>query len=73
MGQITRCDVCGKIYNQSHLSSHKRMAHGKREDSRSSKNESANIEAIVSMYKRLSDERKKELLDRLAATGQPKT
>lgn len=73
MGQIVKCDICGKIYNESHLSAHKRMAHGKREVSRPSKSEPASLETILSLYKQLPDEKKKELLKRLAASDQTKT
>jgi hypothetical protein len=30
MSEIVKCDICGGIYNQSHLSSHKRLSRGKR-------------------------------------------
>jgi len=67
MSQIVKCDICGKIYSQSYLGSHKRLSHGKRESSRSPKDESGSLEMILSMYERLSDEGKKEVLSRLAA------
>ncbi|PYT99327.1 MAG: hypothetical protein DMG38_12025 [Acidobacteria bacterium] len=74
MGQIVKCDVCGKIYNQSHLSAHKRMSHGQREKLRSNKNEPASVAAIVSMYEQLPEEGKKEVLNRLlAGEGRPKS
>lgn len=73
MSQIVKCDVCGKIYSQSYLGSHKRLSHGKRETpSRSSKDESGSLEIILAMYERLSDEGKKEVLSRLAAHEQMK-
>ena len=73
MSQIVKCDVCGKIYSQSHLGSHKRLSHGKRKSSsRSSKDESGSWEMILAMYERLSDEGKKEVLSRLAAREQTK-
>jgi hypothetical protein len=71
MGQITKCDICGKIYNESHLTTHKRLSHGKGKTRRSSK-KPANPEAILSMYEQLPDERKKEVLDRLASGAQTK-
>lgn len=70
MGPIVKCDICGKIYNQSHLTTHKRMSHGQREKPRSHRNEPASVEAILAMYEQLPEERKKELLDRLTAGGQ---
>jgi hypothetical protein len=68
MGQIVKCDICGKIYNQRHLSSHQRLAHGKRISSfHSSKNEEASVGTILSLYEKLPEELKKEVLNRLAA------
>ena len=73
MSQIVKCDVCGKIYSQSHLGSHKRLSHGKRELlSGSCKDDSVVLETILSLFERLPDERKRELLSRLAALEQTK-
>jgi hypothetical protein len=72
MGPIVKCDICGKIYNQSHLTTHKRMSHGVRETPRLHRSEPASVEAILSMYEQLPEERKKELLDRLMVGGQKK-
>jgi hypothetical protein len=68
MSQIVKCDICGKIYSQSYLGSHKRLSHGKRElSSGSCKDDSVVLETILSLFERLPDERKKEVLSRLAA------
>lgn len=68
MGQIVKCDVCGKIYNESHLTSHKRRSHGKREASPCSSSDGpASLEMIVSLFAQLPDDRKREVLNRLAA------
>lgn len=73
MGQIVRCDICGKIYNESNLTTHKRRSHGTPGGSaRSAESGAASIEAILSIYERLTDERKKEVLSRLAALAQTK-
>jgi hypothetical protein len=73
MSQIVKCDICGKIYSQSYLGSHKRLSHGKRHVvPRSSTDESAMMEAILSLFESLPQERKKEVLSRLAASGQTK-
>ena len=74
MSQIVKCDICGKIYSQSYLGSHKRLSHGKRDASSrsSSRDECAILEKIVSLYERLPDERKKEALSRLVAMKQTK-
>lgn len=68
MGQITRCDICGKIYNESYVGTHKRRSHSKH----SSANEPASLEAILSIYEKLPEDRKKEVRDRLAANEQTK-
>ncbi len=73
MPKTVKCDICGGLYNQSHLSSHRRLSHGNHEPSpRSSKNELASLETILSLYKQLPDEWKKEVLDRLSAGDQRK-
>ena len=70
MSSIVKCDICGGIYNQSHLSSHKRLSHGKRgKSTRASKAGAGNLEAIVSMFHQLPEEKKREVVDRLAASA----
>lgn len=69
MGQMIKCDICGKIYNESHLTTHKRRSH---ETPRSSDNNTASVEAIFSMYEQLPEERKKEVRSRLTAREQAK-
>ncbi|HEY6947019.1 MAG TPA: hypothetical protein VI431_17905 [Candidatus Acidoferrum sp.] len=72
MGQIIKCDICGKIYNESHLATHKRLSHGKRETPPSAQNGTASVEVILSIYKKLPEEWKKEVLTRLTADDQTK-
>lgn len=73
MGQIVRCDICGKIYNESNITTHKRRSHGTPSlPTRSEEGSMASIDSILSMYERLPDELKKELLSRLAAFEQAK-
>jgi hypothetical protein len=68
MSQIVKCDICGGIYNQSHLSSHKRLSHGKREASPSvSKSEPPSMEVVLSLYAQLPEEGKKQVRARLGA------
>jgi hypothetical protein len=69
MGQMVKCDICGKIYNESHLTTHKRRSH---ETPRPSENNAASVEAILSMYEQLPVERKREVLRRLAIEAQTK-
>jgi hypothetical protein len=74
MAQMVRCDICGGLYNQSHLSSHKRLSHGRRKRSPSSpKNDREALEMIVSLYRQLSGESRKEVLNLLAAGDQKKS
>jgi hypothetical protein len=74
MSQIVKCDICGGIYNQSHLSSHKRLSHGKREASPSlSNNVPPSIEVVLSLYARLPEESKKQVRARLGATEHSRT
>lgn len=65
MSRIVSCEICGKAFNQSHVTSHKRLAHGGL-SRQSAKSESATLETIVSMYEQLPDKSKKKLRDRLA-------
>jgi hypothetical protein len=69
VGQITRCDICGKIYNESYLGTHKRRSHSKH----SSATEPASLEAILSIYEKLPEDRKKEVRDRLSVGEQKKS
>ncbi|HKW64347.1 MAG TPA: hypothetical protein VJN89_17480 [Candidatus Acidoferrum sp.] len=73
MGQIVRCDICGKIYNESHLTTHKRRSHGTPATvPHTTEGCAASIEVILSMFERLPEERKKEVLSRLASLEQTK-
>ena len=73
MGKIVRCDVCGKIYNESNLTTHKRRSHGMPGASpRSAESGTTSIEVILSMFERLPEDRKREVLSRLMAIEQKK-
>jgi hypothetical protein len=70
MAGIVKCEICGGMYNQRHLRSHKRLSHGKGGISvRSPKSELETLETIVSMYAQLSDKSKKEVRIRLSLGG----
>lgn len=75
MSQIVKCDICGGIYNQSHLSSHKRLSHGQRKTPSFSlaKGQTETLELIVSMYAQLTDESKKAVRQRLSTTDETVT
>lgn len=68
MAQIVKCDVCGKTYNQSRLSSHKRLSHGIGKTSNSSSaDEPQKLETVLALYGQLSEESKKQLRNQLTA------
>ena len=67
VSQIVKCDVCGGVYNQSHLSSHKRLSHGKgKTSSPCGAGEPPKFEAVLASYAQLSEEDKKEVRKQLA-------
>ena len=73
MPRMVQCDVCGGLYNQSHLSSHKRLSHGKRKTAALSPNsDPETLTAIFSLYEQLSEEGKKEVRNRLATADRTK-
>jgi hypothetical protein len=73
MSEIVKCDICGGVYNQRHLSSHKRLSHSKsRTSAPSIAGEPEKLEAVLSLYEQLSDEEKKELRNQLATAKQKK-
>ncbi len=69
MPEPVRCDVCGKLYSSSHLSSHKRLAHAKDKLTGSAAIERA-IQTILEIYNTLSSENKKHVLEELASIEQ---
>jgi hypothetical protein len=75
MAEAVRCDICGKLYSSRHLSSHKRLAHGKEKlaDSRaaySSVTQQDGMKKILEIYKTLSAENKERLRAQLATLEQ---
>jgi len=68
VSEIVKCDICGGVYNRRHLSSHKRLSHGKsRTANLSTADEPEKLEAVLSLYEQLSDEEKKKVQDQLAS------
>jgi hypothetical protein len=67
MSQIVKCDICGGIYSQSHLSSHKRLSHGRRGALAPTKSGAQSPEVILSLYAQLPEEDKRQVRDRLMA------
>ena len=63
---LVKCDVCGKISNKSYLAAHKRLAHGKRVTPAYCANEAEAVEFIAALFARLSEERKREVRDRVS-------
>ncbi len=71
MARIVRCETCGGLYNESHLSSHQRLSHGKkaRPTGRADRELDA-IDEILNLYKQLSNQSQKEVLGRLNTLGE---
>jgi len=67
MSQIVKCEICGKVYNQSYLGAHKRLAHGTRAEPPATVSELEAVEAILSVYAQLSGKGRKELRNRLSS------
>ena len=76
MPEPVRCDVCGKLYSSRHLSSHKRLAHGKDKvagrasEPTGSSGERDDMKKILEIYKTLSAENRDRLRAQLAALEQ---
>jgi DNA-directed RNA polymerase subunit N (RpoN/RPB10) len=68
MPEPVRCDVCGKLFSSRHLSSHKRLAHGKERLSTISEQE--RMKAILEAFKTLSADGKERVLAQLAVEAQ---
>jgi hypothetical protein len=67
---IVKCDVCGQHYNRRYLSSHKRLSHGKRNNSALRiQNESKAVQTIVDLYLQLSATSRRNVIDRLASVS----
>ena len=65
---IVKCDVCGQQFNRSHLSSHKRLSHGKSNKSPLRiADEAKAVETILTIYLQLSTASKKNVLKRLTS------
>jgi hypothetical protein len=74
MSGIVKCDICGCIYNERHLSSHKRLSHGKnRASSPSAASEPKDFGALLALYEQLPEEDKKKVQTQLATPGHKKS
>jgi hypothetical protein len=71
MSEIVKCDVCGGIYNQKYLSSHRRLAHERPKGLIAGRGDVERLEIIASMYAQLSDANKREVRERLALADTP--
>jgi hypothetical protein len=68
MAEPVRCEICGGLYSSRHLGSHKRLAHGGKPADQfpnSDVNDHDAIRKIVDLFGSLSEENKKNVLDRL--------
>ena len=76
MPEPVRCDICGKLYSSRHLSSHKRLAHGKEKlagspaGQNSSVTQQDGVKKIIEIYKTLSAENKERVRAQLATLEQ---
>ncbi len=60
---MVKCDVCGGTFSQRYLTSHKRLAHGKGNRSAAlPTSEDEAVQAIVSLYGRLSAEGRRRIV-----------
>ena len=67
MSQIVKCDVCGRLYNQSYLTSHKRLAHDRKNATPFSIDETKAVDTIIALFRQVSAKTRKDVLDRLTA------
>jgi hypothetical protein len=66
MSGMVKCNVCGRVYNQKYLTSHKRLSHGRTLALFSSaQSEPETVAVIVSIYAQLPEKLRKELRERL--------
>lgn len=66
MSEIVKCEICGKMFNRRYVKSHKRLAHDQKPNLTSSElSEPEVMQEILSLYGRLSDDKRKELQIRL--------
>jgi len=69
---IVTCDVCGKVFSQSYLHAHKRLAHPKRDESTSAPttapiSDKEAMQKIVSLYESLSAKGRERIIRLLRA------
>jgi hypothetical protein len=66
MSEIIKCDECGGLFNQRHLSSHKRLSHNRKKIfPAAAAREREAVETILAVFKRLSGKARKDVLNRL--------
>jgi hypothetical protein len=66
MSEIVKCGICGKMFNKRYVKSHKRLAHEQKPNIASSDlSEPELVQEILSLYGRLSNDKRKELQTRL--------
>lgn len=65
MPQIVKCEVCGKVSNQSYINSHKRLAHGIGRANSLLAGEPQKLQAVLALYAQLSEEGKRQIRSHL--------
>ena len=66
MTGLVKCDICGKMFNTRYLSSHKRIVHADGEEDAKERKQQEVMRKISGLYKGLSAENRKKVLERLA-------
>jgi hypothetical protein len=69
MAQMVNCDVCGGLFSSSHLKSHKRLAHGRKQGppTPAPLHDQDAMQMILALFDGLSPKNKKLLLKRLTS------
>ena len=66
MSQIVKCEVCGGVYNRSHLSAHQRLSHGLGKTSNpTDAGEPQKLETVLLLYNQLSEKGKEKVRNQL--------
>lgn len=64
--RMVKCDLCGRIYNQSYLASHKRLSH-KGQSAPASVEDAKAVDMILALFMQVPAKTRRDVLDRLAA------
>jgi len=62
MARPVYCDICGRLYSSSYVGAHKRLAH---------RMDKSAADRIVALFKGLSIDERKKVLEKLTSITQP--